>query len=86
MLSAWSRHLVKDPTAKQKFEEMVKGSKLLTDRLQNILDELEQTIERAELSTDSFENPSWAFKQAYLNGSRAMLHKIKFITETETNV
>lgn len=83
MLSAWSRHLVTDPGAKKKFEEMVKGSKLLTDRLQGILDEIEQTVERSELTTDAFDNPNWAFKQAYLNGCKAMLHKIKFITETD---
>lgn len=82
MLSAWSQHLSKDPEAKQKFEDMVKGSKLLTDRLQNILDAREAGLEHQELSERAFDNPNWAIKQAYLMGRKSELRTMKFILDT----
>lgn len=86
MLSAWSRHLVSDEEAKKKFEDMVKGSKLLTDRLQEILRTIEANIEIPEIGEKAFENPNWAYKQAYINGQKAALRTVRFVTETETNV
>jgi len=70
MLSVWSHHLVKDREAAKKFEDMVKGSKQITDRLQDILDSIDSSLERSELSVEAFDNPNWAYKQAYMNGCK----------------
>lgn len=84
MLSAWSNHLVKDPEAKKNFEDYVRGSKNLTDRLQAILTDLESGIERSDISIEAFNNPNWAYMQAYKNGCKAMLQRVKTITDTTT--
>lgn len=83
MLAAWSRHLASDTEAKKKFEDMVEGSKLLTDRLQDILESLEANLEFTELSDTAFDNPNWAYKQAYMNGCKAMLRRVKVITDVK---
>lgn len=80
MLSAWTQH-IKDPVEKKNFEEYVKGSKQIMERLQAILNTLETSLERTEQSADVFEDPNWAYKQAYMNGCRAMLHRVKLITD-----
>lgn len=77
MLSAWTQHLRNDPKAKQEFEEYVKGSKPLLNRLNEILDELEKSLDRSEIKPEVFDNPNWAYLQAYKNGYRGSLEKIK---------
>lgn len=84
MLSAWSNHLVKDPEAKKQFEEYVKGSKNLTDRLQDILTDVDKGVENSDLSAKAFDNPNWAYLQAYKNGCKAMLQRVKTITDIQS--
>ena len=81
MLSAWSQHLAQDSEAKKKFEDMVKGSKLLTDRLQEILDQLEKALEHEELSDKTFDTPNWDYKIARNLGRKETIRRIKFILD-----
>jgi len=76
MLSAWTQHL-KDPKAKQEFENYVKGSKQLLNRLNDILDGIEKDLDRSETKIEAFDNPNWAYLQAYKNGQRSALEKTK---------
>lgn len=80
MLSEWTKHLRNDPEAKQKFEEYVKGSKLLIDRLQTMIDGLDKSLDRSEISIEAFKNPNWAYLQAYQNGYRGALSVLKTMT------
>ena len=79
MLSAWTKHLEKDPQAKEDFANYVLGSKALISRLNDILDEIESNLERSELNKESFENSNWAYVQAFRLGHKAMIEKIKTI-------
>lgn len=83
MLSVWTQHLRKDPEAKKKFEDYLKNSKQLTDRLDAILKGLESSLERSETSIKAFENPNWAYQQAYQNGCRGMLNQIQLMLSTD---
>lgn len=77
MLSVWTQHLRNKPEEKQQFEEYVKSSKLLINRLNDILDEFDKSLERSETSLEAFDNPNWAYKQAFMNGYRGCLQKLK---------
>ena len=77
MISAWTKHLDKDPQAKERFEQLVKGSKELLNRLEDIIKELENSLDRSEINVESFDNPNWHFLQAYKNGYRGALSKLK---------
>jgi hypothetical protein len=83
MLSVWTQHLRKDPEAKRKFEEYIKNSKQLTDRLDAILKGVEGSIERTETGIKAFDNPNWAYLQAYQNGCKGMLKQIQLLLSTD---
>lgn len=81
MISKWTEHLRNDPKAKEKFEQYVKGSKELLNRLEDILTDLEKSLDRSEIDPNQFDNPNWAYLQAYKNGCKGMLQKIKTLTK-----
>lgn len=83
MISAWTQHLRDDLKAKQEFEEYVKGSKPLLNRLNDILNSLEDEICRLEISPDVFSNPNWAYTQAYMNGYKSSIQKIKTLISVD---
>lgn len=75
MISAWTNHLETEEE-KQKFREYVKSSKLLLNRLKDILQEQEASFDSIESSPKQFESPNWAYKQAYRNGQRSAVRSI----------
>lgn len=80
MITAWTKHL-KTEEEKQRFTNSVLGSKTVLTRLKDILKEIEDDQEKIERDTRIYESPSWAYKQAHLNGFRDCLGKInKIIT------
>lgn len=83
MISKWTEHLRNDPKAKDKFEQYVKGSKELLNRLTVIIKELERDLDQTETELKQFDNPNWAYLQAYKNGCKGMLKKIQTLTTIE---
>ncbi len=86
MISAWTKHL-KDQEEKLKFESYVLGSKRLFERMKELLQEEESNLEHMDRSTKAFDNPNWAYRQAYNNGFRsclAMLNKLINLDQKET--
>jgi hypothetical protein len=76
MLSVWTKHL-KTAEEKQKFADYLKNSKQLLDRLDQIIDGIDAGLERSEISPKAFENPNWAYLQAYQNGYRGAIQHLK---------
>lgn len=66
---AWTKHL-KSQKEREDFEKVVRNSTLVLSRLKEILEERLDTIDRMELSHEAYENPAWAYKQAFWNGDR----------------
>lgn len=62
---------------REEFETTLRHSTTVLTRLQEIVTEKIEAIEREENSTVVYESPSWAYKQAHLNGERSGLTKIK---------
>jgi hypothetical protein len=73
MILEWTKHL-SDPEEREKFVNTVKGSQLALNRLKEIVDAKEETLNRKERSADQYDNSNWANLQAHLNGNREMLH------------
>ena len=72
----WTKHL-KDSKEKKEFEGIVKTSSFLLQRLANLISEYENEISKTEMKLDAYDSPSWACKQAHLNGRRQSLNRIK---------
>lgn len=64
-----------------KTEEIVRHNIFLLSRLQSILLRQLSNIENEEQSKGVYDNPSWAFKQAHLNGMRQSYKEILKLTD-----
>lgn len=72
----WIRHL-KDQSKKEEFEAAVKASSTALSRLYDLVLEKEADIYNHETSvTTDFNDPSWAYKQAFRNGQKTSLKEI----------
>lgn len=76
MISAWTRHL-KTEQEKELFKNQVLGSKLVLRRLQELLKEIEDDLDKTELNTKIYDIPNWDYRQADTNGSRRTLRTIR---------
>ncbi len=74
MISAWTKHLKEEE--KERFRNSVLGSKVVLDRLQEILKEMEDDQNRIERDSRIYDTPNWDYKIAHLNGFRDCLTKV----------
>lgn len=72
MYTKWTQHL-KDPEEKERFVNSILGSKIVLRRLQDLLKEEEQSLDRSETDIRIFDQPNWAERQAFKNGYRSCL-------------
>lgn len=78
MISAWTKHIPSDEE-KTRFKNAVLGSKIVLTRLQELINEMEEDVNNAELSIKIYDSPNWDHKQAHLNGFKEALKKINKI-------
>jgi hypothetical protein len=75
MFIGWTQHLKGED--KERFKQSVLGSKHVLDRLKTLIENEEDAIDQTERDPKAYDNPSWAYKQAYKNGMRHGLSTIK---------
>lgn len=78
MMILWTNHLKTDEE-KKNFQNSFRGSKIVLDRLSQILSQEEGEITRTELSADTYDNPNWSHKQAFKNGQRSVYRKLQLL-------
>lgn len=71
----WSSHLPQEE--REKFENRVKGSKDVLDRLLTLISQKEEELNRSENVLAQYDNPNWHFRQAHQNGYRSCQSKIQ---------
>lgn len=80
MISAWTKHLKTDEE-KERFKNSVLGSRTVLSRLKELVKEIEDEQDKIERDVRIYDTPSWAYRQAHLNGFKDCLSKInKIIT------
>lgn len=62
---------------KESFEDLLRNSTKILDRLVQIVEERERSLDKIDYSLSSYENPNWACKQAHINGRKAELQALK---------
>lgn len=82
MYTAWTSHL-KDPKDKQEFEKTVQGSRRVLNRLKDILEEREKELNNSELDPNTYEEASWAYRQADINGSKRTLNSLRKLVDLD---
>jgi len=78
MISAWTKHLETEEE-KQRFKNSVLGSKLVLQRLKELLAEVDHDNDRIERDIRTYDLPNWDYRQAHLNGFKDCLNKINKI-------
>lgn len=73
----WTSNVLNDPKAKKDFEEYLRNSNRILERLREILNEKEISINKYSISPSSFKSNNWAYEQAYLNGRLAEINELK---------
>lgn len=80
MQMRWFSHL-KDPKDKAAFKEYIQGSQKVLDRIKEIC---YNSIKNGEQSKESdYDSPSWAYKQADLNGYLRAYQEILSLVDIE---
>lgn len=82
MFIGWTKHLT-DERQKEAFQNSILGSKQVLDRLKDLIELEEKTVDQTERDPKAYDNPAWAFKQAYKNGFRAGLAIIKQMVDLD---
>lgn len=75
--TVWTKHLKADSQQREQLETLLRNNSLLFSRLLTLLEEEEKSISLTETSIDDFSDPSWSHKQAFRNGQRSTIKKLK---------
>lgn len=62
---------------KDELEYVLRNNSILRQALLDILTRYEEAETRIEISSAQYDNPSWAYKQADINGAKRALAKIR---------
>lgn len=76
MISEWTKHL-KNEKDKEDFSKYVLGSKALLNRLREILEDKEHSLDYSETALETYDNNNWSYRQAHKNGYRSCIRSIK---------
>jgi hypothetical protein len=67
MYSAWTKHL-KTQEEKDKFVKGLQSCKWVFERQAELLNEIKNDIDKAEVSPRIYDSPNWEYRQAHING------------------
>lgn len=82
MYIRWTEHL-KTEEEKERFQNSIYSAKIVLERLKDIIEEDEQTLDRSETDERVYETPNWDYRQAHKNGMRKYLNTIKKLIDLD---
>lgn len=65
------------------FRKQVFSAKPVLDRITQLLNEKEASLDKSEINPDTYTNPSWPYLQAYKNGVRAACSDLRLLLTIE---
>ena len=66
-----------DEKQAKQLRDILTHNTIFFDRFMEILNEFEEELEGREYSLEDYTDPSWAYKQAHINGQKALINKVK---------
>jgi len=78
MKTIWTSNLT-DQEDKERFERLVRSSKPVLNRLDEVLNERMKAIEQIQTGVEIYKQPGWDALLAYYNGSKATIKLLKNI-------
>lgn len=61
----------------EQFEKTLRSAHVPLAKLRSILEDLERSLNNREASEQDFSDPNWSHKQAFRNGQKATIKKVK---------
>lgn len=80
MISAWTKHLT-DEEDKEKFRNKILSSKVVLQRIKDLMEEDLLSVESDEIDVKAYENANWAYRQAHRNGYKNALRKLNILLD-----
>lgn len=80
MYVSWTKHLTSDEQ-KNDFNRRIWRAKPVLDRVTQLVEAELKVIDDTERDPKAYDNPGWAYKQAYKNGMKAGLSIIKQLVD-----
>lgn len=77
--SPWLQRLPKDEH--DDFETTLRNSKQVLQRLRGIIKERLAVLDNKDHAISEYDSPSWAYKQAHINGRKAELTELLKLTD-----
>jgi hypothetical protein len=65
------------PERQEDFKKLVLNSQVVLGKLSQILDDEERNLDRQEASVEDFNSSAWPYKQAFRNGERSRIRKMR---------
>jgi hypothetical protein len=82
MYTKWTSHLSTEEE-QNRFKETVLASKPVLNRIKDLMEIEEKTLDRTELDPKAYDNTNWPYKQAFKNGYRAGLAVAKKLVDID---
>jgi len=82
MYVAWTKNL-RTADEIQSFKNQIISSKDVLDRVIQLLNEEEATLDRSEIDPKNYDQNNWAYRQAHKNGYRAGLAFVKKLIDLD---
>jgi len=76
MDSRWASH-IQDPKQREEFLQLVTNSRIVLNRLLDIMETGQEAITRNEYSEEDYSVPAWSERQAHRNGRRSEHQKLR---------
>lgn len=82
MYVAWTKNLRSVDEA-ESFKNQVRSSKDVLDRVIQLLNEEEASLDRSEIDPKNYDLPNWEYRQAHKNGYRSCLAFVKKLIDLD---
>lgn len=77
----WVKHLPRGSKEYEEFKSLVKNSTQILTRMDEILRDQEEAIDKVELSEKQYSTPNWDVLQAHRNGRKEQINNIRALLQ-----
>jgi hypothetical protein len=82
MYSRWTQHLNSEEDINA-FKQHILSARPVLERLLQIVNEDEASLDRSEMDQRVYDSPNWAEKQAHKNGNRQYINAIRLLVDLD---
>ena len=82
MYTRWTQHLQTEEE-KESFRKEIYSAKKVLERLNTIVEEDKESLDRSEMDQRVYDLPNWSERQAHKNGNRQYMQAIQLLVDLD---